>query len=720
MYFLYFFSGRNGIKQPITGGYGMKQRSFQFFLAISLASGLLGALTGCGSGISGTVSTVSSSASKQCSGCHATNSKSISKTSGVRITDEWQLSAHNTAHGAGCLDCHSNAHYHDNTVDCRSCHATAHSNNGTSCTLCHGASSNAAADCRSCHANAHKNPDSCYRCHSGNVPVDVAMKNPDSAGKCLNCHNNQKNFKRYSVAARHFNNLTGAGKHPAMYVTSNYQKGCTACHEPHNPLKGLGREQRKAWAKSGHGDVNGIAWADRDFKKSVDCIRCHTTTGFVNFTESNFSLPKATWANAGDNGREVLTCRACHLSSNFKNSVRQIDKFTAPYGVVNSVIYAPTPFPDVGESNLCIPCHSGRENGASIKRTVANFGNASFKNPHYLAAAAVFYGLGGFQFYSSANQTPFYPQAYTSKYGVVVDGTIIKSAAASTTVGGVPAISVGDSLTGRKAPWNHGKLGMDNYITAAPATGANIGTNRDPFGKIIDSGSKGQCVACHLGPKADHTLGAFNVARTTWGTNTTAAMGCYGCHNSEDMEEVAEEERLLVDRTLVFFKWQLLQIGAEYKNVHPYFYQPGTAIAVKNWSALLVPGGVGAANMGAAMNFELLTAEKGVHVHNRTFMKQLIFDSLQYLQNGKVSFSNRYIATNAQSNPNGLISFTGYSTALAAAPDKILNPPTSAASANGVPGQPISITQLKAYITRRNTGSSGAIGSAANPLYTRP
>jgi hypothetical protein len=141
---------------------------------------------------------------------------------------------------------------------------------------------------------------------------------------------------------------------------------------------------------------------------------------------------------------------------------------------------------------------------------------------------------------------------------------------------------------------------------------------------------------------------------------------------------------------------------------------------LKDWSGLAVPGGNGAANMGAAMNFKLLEAEKGVHVHNRTFMKQLIFDSLQFLQTGTVSFSNRYIAANAKTDPNGLISFTAYSTALAAAPDNILNPPTAAASTGGVPGMPISITQLKAYITRKNTGSSGAIGSTTAPLYTRP
>jgi hypothetical protein len=688
----------------------MKNRGLLMFF---LSSMLFAALSGCGgSDGKGSVSTLA--ASQKCIDCHSGNSRSLSPVTGSRITEDWKSSSHNTANGAGCLDCHSSAHYHNIVSDCRGCHATAHLNNGTSCGQCHGGTSMALADCRGCHATAHNDPSRCGNCHNNATPVDVALKNPDAGGKCFFCH-------QATLPAAHFRNMTAGSSaaSAAMYVTRNYEKSCNSCHDPHKGDRGIG-QQHLDWAKSGHGDVYGLAWSDRDFKGSVGCIRCHSATGFIAYLESGYTNPQVSWAVPGDKGREVLTCKACHSSYNFKGSVRTAAPFTAPYGIVNFVARAPMSYPNVGESNLCVPCHSGRENGGSIKKTVADFSNASFKNPHYLAAAAVFYGLGGFQYYSSASQTPYYAQAYTSKYGVVADGTIIKATAASPVFGAVPAVSVGDVLVGKKAPWQHGRLGMDNYITAAAATGATIGTNRDPAGKIIDSGNKGQCVACHLGPKATHTLGAFEVARATWGTNTTAAMGCYGCHNSENMEEVAHEERLLVDRTLAFFKWQLLQVGAEYGADNPYFYQPGTTNPLKNWSGLTVPGGNGAANMGAAMNYKLLEAEKGVHVHNRTFMKQLVFDSLQYLQTGKVSFSNRYIATNAKTNPNGLINFSAYSSALALSPDNILNPATVAASAGGVPGKPISITQLKAYITRRNTGNSGAIGSSTTPLYTRP
>jgi len=257
---------------------------------------------------------------------------------------------------------------------------------------------------------------------------------------------------------------------------------------------------------------------------------------------------------------------------------------------------------------------------------------------------------------------------------------------------------------------------MDNYTTATLTnpTSTAFGTNRDNTGKVRGSGNDGQCVACHLGPTNNHTYNAYEVAKATWGTNSTNAMGCYGCHSSEDMEEVAVGERASVDRALAYFKWQLTQAGAEYSEAYPYFYVPGTSTALKNWAGMAVTNGTGAANMGAAMNLKMLIAEKGVHVHNRTFMKQLIFDSIQYLQTGTQTFSNRNIAANAVSDPNSLLNFSNYSAAVTPAGGGL---PTDIAS--GVSGSTVSISSLKGYITRRNTsGATG--GTTANPMYTRP
>lgn len=633
----------------------MKIRPVQLLIMISLAMGLAGYLAGCGSGTSGGgVVVTSSAASKDCIACHSSNSRSISSVSGVRITEEWQLSTHNTAQGAGCLDCHSYAHYHDNIVDCRSCHATAHTNNGTACSECHGGSSSSVTNCRSCHADAHTDPESCSRCHSGEIPVDVALKDPDAAGKCYGCHSYSRSFRNISIARRHFNNFTGAGVHPAKYVTSNYQRSCTSCHEPHNPLKGLGKEQRPAWARSGHGDVNGIAWTDRDFKENVSCIRCHTATGYINYVQSNYALPQVTWAAAGDTGREVLTCRACHLSSNFKNSVRPAGAYTAPFGVVNNVVTTPLVFVDVSRSNLCVPCHSGRESGASMVAAITDFTNASFKNPHYLADAAVFYGKGGYQFYTS--------NARYNRYAA--------------------------ERVGASAGWSHGRLGINNYKTT---TNAAVIADK---GSLVYSGTSGQCVACHLGAgtvAGNHAFDAYQVAKATW---TATYKGCYGCHTDEDMEEVGAEERALFDRGMAFFKFTLAQNNIFYTDVYPYFMTAASGgSAIKNWTlSATLPvgpvGGSGAQNMGSAMNYKLLSAARGSHVHNRAFSRALISDSIVYLQRGNVG--NRSLTS---TDPNNIMNFTNYSTALAASPDTVSNPST---------GIMISISQLKGWILRKS------------------
>lgn len=717
----------------------MNLKTVNLLIVFSLATALLALFSGCSGDSSAVVPVISSTASTECVGCHAANSKSISSTSGVRITEQWQLSAHNTAHGAGCLDCHSTMHFHDNAVSCRSCHATAHANRGNSCNLCHGTSSAQAANCTSCHGNVHANMsdrnDSCNRCHGGAIPIDVAMKNPDFAGKCIGCHDNGSNFKRYTaVGLKHFNSFTSV-THSAMYVATNYRNSCTSCHEPHNPLLGSGNVQRKAWAKSGHGDVNGVAWATEDFKENASCIRCHTATGFINFVQSNFTLPATTWATAGDSSREVLTCKVCHTSSNFKATVRKLPAFTAPYGISNFVATVPTAFPDVGESNLCIPCHSAREDGASLKRTVTNFKNASFKNPHYLPAAAVFYGKGGFQYYSSAGQTSYFAQAYSTKYGVVADGVIIPTAVASSS-NSTPAITVGSVMEGERANWSHGKLGMNNFQTTK--TAAIVSAK----GALVFTGTNGQCITCHLGSGANpglHSLSAFDVAESTW---RSAYKGCYGCHTNEDIREVAElDEKPKFDRAMAFFQWQLIQKGLYYSDTnYPYFYtapydagytEAGSCssnLPVKNWqsggtstftwntakstcdssTATAGTNGTGPLIMGAAMNFKLLMAEKGAHVHNRTYMKQLIFDSVQYLQKGTVTFSSRYIASGSAT-LNNVINFSSYSAAVT---------PVGGGLPNDLAGNSRSISDLKSYIVRKNT--SGATGGTSTvPVYTR-
>jgi len=465
---------------------------------------------------------------------------------------------------------------------------------------------------------------------------------------CLGCHYGTNSSSANPPGIEQPKHFADPSTTNAQYVASNAQ--CNNCHGYGHGTDSPGYSYSKAafpmissvqksitadFAEQGHADTTAAAFDTvENFKTQPTCNACHTTTGFVKAIGNSWTDTTA-WGTTGDPTAEIIGCNACHSSTAWKTSIRSIaGGYTAGMGGYGSAAKATVKYEDVAESNICIPCHATRENGASLISAVTNFTNASFKNPHYLGAAAVFYGKAGFQFYTS----------------------------------GVRYNRYENERVGRKAGWNHGKLGIANYSTA---------TSTKYPGKVVDSGKQGQCVACHLGPTNGHTFGAYEAAKSTW--TTGGLKGCYGCHTSEDMEEVGANELSLFNRGMAFFNYVLKQNGMVYSDAYPYFYAADGTTALKNWTVVGPTGGTGAQNMGAAMNYKVLAAEKGAHVHNRAFARALMADSIVYLQKGAVG--DRTVTS---TNPNNVISFTSYSSALAANPD----------------GNAKSISDLKGWILR--------------------
>lgn len=473
----------------------------------------------------------------------------------------------------------------------------------------------------------------CQGCHGGgsqhNGVGPIPYTDPAASGKCFECH------KNYLTKA-HFRNMTASSGSvsSAIYASKNYENACTACHDPHKADKGITRYHTE-WAESGHGEVSAAAWGDRDFKNtlsggSYQCSRCHTSTGFISYVTNNYTdpFPKTTWAATGDKSREVLTCQACHTNYNFKYRVRSVRAFTAPYNSNKN----PVSYDNVGASNLCVACHSGRESGDSVN-ALASYTNASFVNPHYMPAAAMLFSKSGYRYYSSASK-------YTSSN-------------------------------------DHSKLGTASE-SASAATGS----------------TSGPCVTCHIGVsgKNTHTFKAMAVA------SKTSSGGCYGCHSATIADE--EESRAYFARFMDFFNWQLAQSGIYYSSAYPYFYANAAGTTqLKNWTTVGPAGGTGAKNMGAAFNYKFIAAEGGAHVHNRTFAKRLITDSIQYLQTGVNTYS--YSAStsgpnvNGQTDPNNIIRFSAYS---AARPAFSFTDPSSGVVTN------VSIQTLKDQLLRNRSG----------------
>jgi len=135
------------------------------------------------------------------------------------------------------------------------------------------------------------------------------------------------------------------------------------------------------------------------------------------------------------------------------------------------------------------------------------------------------------------------------------------------------------------------------------------------------------------------------------------------------MAELIEEEKAIFDRGMDFFKYELGRVGMYYADVYPYFFKSlgdtTSANAIRNW-VIVGPqtgdGVSGANNMGAAFNYKLLQAEKGAHVHNRTYAKRLITHSIFYLQTGK-DLNVPANRPSANADPNKVINFSNYSAA---------------------------------------------------------
>ena len=514
----------------------------------------------------------------------------------------------------------------------------------------------------------------CAGCHGPSHNTGITA-DPSASGRCLDCHGT-------SLNPVHKNALTATGVRPAEYVASNYQKNCSACHEPHNPINGTGKDERSTWAQSAHGDVNGAAWATEDFQAAgqIACQRCHTATGFKNFVVGNFATPTpaASWAAAGDTAREVLACDACHSDDSF--AVRPAVAFTAPYNGGKS----PKTFPDTGTSTLCVACHSARESGDTIMalKGVKDFSNTGFVNSHYMGAAALMYMSNAFVGYTSqSTKVPTnteniatYTYSATKTYATYNQPDNLS----------VPAYGVSGGTSSA-----HRRLGtplIAGSETYLPAGGIAITTN-------------GPCVTCHMqadNPVQGDSPVAVPAIRTGHGhslqiDDQAAAQLCLPCHAdaphldggdgngnpvTSTLASIADLQRVMLDPQSECFQngLNLLKqiLLVKYKisynpDAYPYFYDlqkdatGNTAItdwtraavagvtdaAVKAFgSSTITPIPAGGLNqtsamrlMGACFNFNLMYKDPGSYVHARTFTQRLVYDALDFLDDNSMDYS---------------------------------------------------------------------------------
>jgi hypothetical protein len=438
---------------------------------------------------------------------------------------------------------------------------------------------------------------------------------------------------------------------------------CTTCHNPHKPAT-----ENREWALSAHADKNfknlnsttppsgyfSGAWAHYNWSLSSNkaCQRCHTTTGFAAYADAlrtgNSSLATAIRLGTASTPPllaqdakfkpEMLKCNGCHTDT--RGTLRNPGPITANYDFVSGgstyAVVSHT-YPDVAGSNVCMTCHIGRQIGDTIKGlndpallssgtiTTFDFGNKGFINSHYLTAGGQVFTVTGYEF----DNRPY----------------------------------------NNIAEYRHDKIGTPATLQLFPN---------------VNTGSNGPCIGCHMSrpnKNGDHLFLPVSRSTTTIGLVTgLASEVCFNCHGPSPvviLDMINEEKRQYLG-ALESLKDQLAsQRGYYFFPFNPYIYltasfsDPKTAcnqnVPVKNWltgadhsgsggefptsAVATMPNctkitgndtgtpGTGKNNMGAAFNFNLLDHDPGAYVHNRMYVKRLIYDSIDWLDDGIMNYS---------------------------------------------------------------------------------
>jgi hypothetical protein len=152
----------------------------------------------------------------------------------------------------------------------------------------------------------------------------------------------------------------------------------------------------EAWASSGHADAEAEAFVhwNEDGEVEVDCAKCHSTPGYLDFLGEDGS--EAGVVDAAAPIGTTVNCDACH-----NDTASNLHTVAFPSGAEITT---------ADNAARCMVCHQGRASGASVEASIADAGLADLNTPsadlrfiniHYYAAAATLYGSeagGGYQY----------------------------------------------------------------------------------------------------------------------------------------------------------------------------------------------------------------------------------------------------------------------------------------------------------------------------------
>ncbi len=448
--------------------------------------------------------------------------------------------------------------------------------------------------------DASVNPDPCFDCHGHEAKTNTSTLTRTAAGT----------YVANTAVVPTIYTEWGQSGHAGGLLTAKY-----AAQEAY-PKKSDGTYDRSVGMTNAvmAATVPGGVWNDHT---SAGCNRCHNATGFVGI----LATPNGTAQPVTATG-QVLACWGCHTNP-ADGTLRTLSgtiftNYTGRNGwqpIGYALNYGKKAYPDVKGSNLCIQCHDSRQNDPGAITAAST----NYSRTHYKQSATTMYVKMGFLNLS------------TGASGLAADtSTTYLNSLKSTQDGGI--ISSIHRILGTPAI-----IGQDGITAADTALVSN-----------------GPCIACHYAA-GNHTL-------TIDQKTITAA--CNKCHASEgghaittisafdqyflEPQSAAYQAALQLAIDIFNSKNTGISIAVEpsvpttvraYRTSTLGNASPTEAVAA-DWTTAAT--GVYANKMklmGAVSNVVYFKRDAGAYAHARTYSRRLIYDTIDYLDDGHLNMS---------------------------------------------------------------------------------
>lgn len=505
---------------------------------------------------------------------------------------------------------------------------------------------------------------SCYSCHDAHDTTRLLKPAGEGTSAeyetCTSCHQNEDdsyhgvNNPEYdasdttrTIYDTHLDN-DATNNIEGYIIDKSSDRACSDCHNPHNADNTISDE----WAQSGHGgyildsivsgraDVTVKPWMEYNWKGAdrQACQRCHTATGFSNYADSPATYNQQNNTFAVATGKEMLYCWACHTNS--------VGELRSPGSYVSPRYVAGTATVTNGSATVTGTGTTWNSSNTPVGSLLQISGDSTINivktivSTTQITLNAVYAG-------ASAAGANYYVTPYIVPTGRSIDpgteGSTICVSCHSGRETGEFIRNYPVTLTGK----NFGTFNS-HYLAAGGIMFRTIGyefTGRDYSNDISfvhdtigttggSDGDNGPCVGCHMKSDESHL---FEVVEGDLGAVTdikSYTNVCSGCHgNKATLISTLNTRETQFNAALNALSAQLNARGIYYCTSYPYFK---TAAACGGGFYTSWPN---KDTLGAAFNYNVLKNMPAAYVHNREYVKKLIYDSIDFLDNSALDAS---------------------------------------------------------------------------------